>query len=71
MSIKCFFKGHIDKNVSQIFVAVVGILHCCNLSRGGSLRDRDEGMSACPAVEPLFVGSWLSWAVEAEEPRGI
>lgn len=49
------------------------ISHYYNLSRGGSLRDRDEGMSACPAAGPLFVfaGSWLSWAVEAEEPRGI
>lgn len=45
--------------------------HHYNLSRGGSLRDRDEGMSACPAAGPLFVGSWLSWAVEAEELRGI
>lgn len=45
------------------------------LSRGGSLRERDEGMSGCPGTVPLLglveAGSWLSWAVEAEDSRGI
>lgn len=45
------------------------------LSCGGSLRERDDDVSAGPA-EGHFLGSfeagvWIMWAVEMEESRGF
>lgn len=45
------------------------------LSCGGSLRERDDGVSADPVEEPFLgsvgAGGWVSWAVETEELRGF
>lgn len=45
------------------------------LSCGGSLRERDDWVSADPVEGPFLgsfgAGDWVSWAVETEESRGF
>lgn len=42
---------------------------------GGSLRERDDSVSAGPVEGPFLgsvgAGDWESWAVETEELRGF